>query len=175
METKLLWIIPGGGYNLEDGAPITYDIDLINNKDHPERCKEFCEENGIDDSYCSTHADYARLLNLLGMIVVFNSGRKVDGKYLCGIYLPEELTENQISFLEDTKELFKEKYYEDAGFFGVRVFTNHPEEFTYKITDKYRNLYYESIIANKECENGQLLLYEEVVRQKENLENRKIG
>lgn len=69
METKLLWIIPGEGFNLKDGNPIIYDLDLINKKDHPNYCKEFCEEVGIDCSYCNSHEDFGKLLASLGMII----------------------------------------------------------------------------------------------------------
>lgn len=167
METKLLWIIPGGGFNLEDGNPITYDLDLVNKKDHPERCKEFCEEVGIDCAYCSSHQDFGKLLSSLGMIVVFNSALTIDGRYFCTIFLPEQMTEKQIAFLENTRQLFKEKYFENVALFRVKVYTNNLENFSDRIDKNFRDLYMESIISNNENDNGQELLYKEVENQKE--------
>lgn len=173
IETKLLWLLPGGGYDLEEQGAITYDMDLVNKKVHPERCKEFCKEHNINDSYCSTHEDYARLLTNLGIVVVYNSAVTIAGEYICSIFLPEEMTLSQITFLEDLKDLFQEKYYEDKSFFSPRVYTNFPKEYSYKITNHFRDLYIESIIANNPCKNGQQLLYQELERQKEIIKARK--
>lgn len=169
METKLLWIIPGGGYNLEDGNPITYDLDLANKKDHPDYCKKFCEENRIDYSHCNSHKDFGKLLSSLGMIIVFNSALTIEDKYFCGIYLPEQMTENQIAFLENIRQLFKEKYHENTAFFGVKVYTSIPKSFPYKIDNQCRDLHIESIISNDKNENGQELLYKEIESQKVSL------
>lgn len=171
METKLLWIIPGGGYNLEDGNPITYNLDLQSKKDHPDYCQKFCMENGIDCSHCHTHLDYAKILTSLRMIVVFNSAVPIDGKYFCSIFLPEQMTEKQINFLEKQSTLFQEKYYEKVSFFRVKVYTSVPFTYTYKITDNFRDLKIENIIANNSEENGQKFLYQEVNRQKEEIIN----
>lgn len=173
MENKLLWIIPGGGYQLEDGTPITYDLDLVNKRDHPYYCKVFCEELAIDYTNCNSHKDFGRLLSSLGMIIVFNSALTVDDKYFCGIYLPEQLTENQITFLENISPLFQEKYHENVSFFGVEVYTSLPENFSYKINNNCRNLHIESIISNNKTENGQKLLFKEIVCQKEIMESNK--
>ena len=160
-------------FPLEDGTPITYNLDLNTKKDHLDYCREFCEEHNIDYSYCNSHKAFGKLLSSLGIIIVFNSGIPTDGKYLCGIYLPEQMSSNQIAFLENTKSLFKEKYHENVSYFNPRVYTSLPNNFTYKLEDSCRNLKIESIIANENNENGQELLYLEVEKQKTMIENRK--
>lgn len=166
METKLLWIIPGEGFNLENGEPITYDVDLIKKKTHIDYCKEFCKSIGLNNIDYNSHEDYGRFLSSLGMIVVFNSGRPMDGKYFCDIYLPEQMSEKQILFLEDCQTLFKEKYYEEITFFRVKVYTSFPESFSYRIVNQCRDLKIENIISNCQIDNGQELLYREVMMQK---------
>jgi len=168
METQKLWIIPGNELEqLEDGEPILYD-----SSDHQENCKDFCNKYNINSEYCTSHTSYAKLFNSLGMIIVFNSGKRVDGLYHCGIYLPENLTNNQIQFLEDTKELFNENYYQLNGLFETRVYTT--AELPYKTTDGFRDLHIESIIENRKNDNGQELLYIEVDRQKDLIKEPKI-
>ena len=107
------------------------------------------------------------------MIIVFNSALTVDDKYFCGIYLPEQLTENQITFLENISPLFQEKYHVEVSFFGVEVYTSLPENFSYKINNNCRNLHIESIISSNKTENGQKLLYKEIICQKEIMESNK--
>lgn len=171
METKLLWLIPGGGYNLEDGTPITYDVDLIHKKTHIDYCKEFCLEQNIDCFFCNSHDDFAKLLASLGIIVFFNSGVKIGDKYICSIFLPEQMTLSQIAFLENQKELFQVKYDENYAFFKVQVFTNCIDKYPYKIRNNFRDLKIESILKNVSVDNGQILLYQEIETQKEWFEN----
>lgn len=163
METQKLWIIPGNMLKeLEDGSALFYD-----SSDHQENCKDFCKKYHINSEFCASHTSYAKLFNSLGMIIVFNSGKRVDGLYHCGIYLPEYLTKNQIEFLENTRKLFETNYYQLNGLFETKVYTT--AELPYKTTDGYRDLYIESIIENRKNDNGQELLYIEVERQKEQL------
>ncbi len=168
MEKKLVWIIFGNGYNLEDGTLITYDYNLDLKTTHEDCCKDFCEKHGIDCTFCHSHTDFAKLFTALGFIVVLNSAKKIDGKYFCSIFLPEKMTEKQISFLEEQKSFFVEKYDTNKALFKTKVFTT--TEHPYKTKDSFRDLYIESIIENNQTENGQELLYREVERQKENLE-----
>lgn len=168
-ERQLLWIIPGDtAGQLEDGKAIFYGSDSRDGEGHQKNCNEFCIKNGIDAAFCSTHDDYGKLLSALGMIVVFNSGVTIDGKYFIGgMYLPEHLSEKQIEFLENKRELFKEKYHTNKSFFDIRVYTE--ESLLYKTTDGLRDLHIESIIEGKRTDDGQELLYREVERQKQAL------
>lgn len=142
-------------------------MDLNTKKTHTDYCREFCIEHNIDCSFCHSHDDFARLLASLGIIVVFNSGLKIEDKYFLSLFLPEQMTFNQIHFLEKQKELFKTKYKEDYTFFKVKVYTNFTENYPYKIENNFRDLKIESIIKNNPVENGQILLYQEVELQKE--------
>lgn len=168
METKKLWIIPGDKLeHLEDGKPVFYDF-----SDHQESCSDFCKKYNINNDSCTSHLAYAKLFTSLGMALVFNSGQKMDGYYFCGIYLPEELSEKQIEFFENSKEMFQEKYYSKAGFFTAKVASSVP--LTYNTNDGFRDLTIESIIENRTNDNGQELLYIEVERQKEFLKQLKM-
>ena len=166
-ERQVLWIIQGNDDGLlEDGKPIYYSKELKGDGEgHQKNCQDFCRSYEIDNSFCTTHVDYAKLLTALGMIVVFNSDVKLDGKHFLGMYLPEYLSEKQIVFLEERRELFKEKYHHENSFFEARIYSS--STLSYKTTDGFRNLYIESIIEQKRTDDGQELLYREVERQKQ--------
>lgn len=168
-ETQRIWIIPGSGLedkNLFDGKAVYYE-DEIGNREHTIIMKKFCKEYGIDANlFCTTHIDYGKYLANLGIGVFFNGGL-MEGKYFGFFYLPANLTANQIEFFETKKQLFKDKFYENIGFFEARFL---PEgDLDYKATDGFRNLKTESIIEGKPSNNGQELLYREIERQKANM------
>lgn len=165
METNKLWIIPRDAIE-----PVLYG-NPSESADHQIHCHDFCLKNKIDDSYCSSHNDYATLFASLGMVVVFNSGRKMDGYYFCSIFLPEHCTENQINFFLANKDLFNEQFYHTPSFFNTSVYTTKP--LPYKNTlAHFRSLKIETIINNENCQDGQTLLYNELAKHQTEKLNR---
>ena len=112
-EKQLIWIIPNNEYsenNLEDGRGTFFPF-MTGDRDHRSRCQEFCEEHKLSNyPVGGSHDDWGKYLTERGFIVFFNSGVTIDNKYFGALYLPAQLTEKQINFLEDRKELLEEKY-----------------------------------------------------------------
>jgi len=107
-EKQLIWIIPNNEYsenNLEDGRGTFFPF-MTGDRDHRSRCQEFCEEHKLSNyPVGGSHDDWGKYLTERGFIVFFNSGVTIDNKYFGALYLPAQLTEKQINFLEDRKEL----------------------------------------------------------------------
>ena len=79
---------------------------MTGDRDHRSRCQEFCDEHKLSNyPVGGSHDDWGKYLTERGFIVFFNSGVTIDNKYFGALYLPAQLTEKQINFLEDRKEL----------------------------------------------------------------------
>ena len=131
-EKQLIWIIPNNEYsenNLEDGRGTFFPF-MTGDRDHRSRCQEFCEEHKLSNyPVGGSHDDWGKYLTERGFIVFFNSGVTIDNKYFGALYLPAQLTEKQINFLEDRKELLEEKYNHNTSFLGIRVLASTPLDY----------------------------------------------
>lgn len=168
-EEQSLWLIPGKNLEdrgLNDGDAKCYQVELGGN-DHRTCAANFCKKYGFDETFCITYENFGEYFTDYGIAVVINIG-KINGKSaLGGIYLPANLTEKQIDFFMNRKELFQEKFHENFSYFEPRV---RPEgDLPYKTFDGFRDLRIESIIEGKRTDNGQELLFRELERQKEAL------
>lgn len=101
----------------------------------------------------------------------FNSGVTIDNKYFGALYLPAQLTEKQINFLEDRKELLEEKYNHNTSFLGIRVLASTPLDYR---NNGFRDLQIESIIENCPSNDAVELLYREIASQRENLKGKSL-
>ena len=173
-EKQLIWIIPNNEYsknNLEDGRGTFFPF-MTGDRDHRSRCQEFCEEHKLSNyPVGGSHDDWGKYLTERGFIVFFNSGVTIDNKYLGALYLPAQLTEKQINFLEDRKELLEEKYNHNTSFLGIRVLASTPLDYR---NNGFRDLQIESIIENCPSNDAIVLLYKEVNSQKENLKRKSL-
>lgn len=162
IERSRLWVIPPKGYEdkgLQDGEGI-----FIDNREHSDAFNEFAREYDFQVPKLASHEVYARYFNQLGFAVVFNSGVTIDEKYFATIFLPEQLTEKQIGFFYDKKNLFKDSYHESVSFFESMIYSS--QDLNYKSEcHGYRSLKIESIINGENNKNGQELLYKELDRQ----------
>lgn len=175
-EKQIIWIIPNGEYQdkgLEDGQCICFPHEVGDENTHLLKCNGFCEEHNLSNyPVGGSHGDWGNYFAKKGIAIVFNSGVMAGGKYFIGgIYLPSQLTEKQIKFFEDRKELFYEKYYLEPTFFGVRILSD--EIIPYR-NDGFRDLVIEAKINNQPSDNGIDLFYQELERQKENLPKKHI-
>lgn len=173
-EKQLIWIIPNNEYsenNLEDGRGTFFSF-MTGDRDHRSRCQEFCEEHKLSNyPVGGSHDDWGKYLTERGFIVLFNSGVTIDNKYFGALYLPAQLTEKQINFLEDRKELLEEKYNHSPSFLGIRVLPSAPLNYR---NNGFRDLRIESIIENCPSDDAIVLLYKEVNSQKENLKRKSL-
>lgn len=173
-EKQLIWIIPNNEYsenNLEDGRGTFFPF-MTGDRDHRSRCQEFCEEHKLSNyPVGGSHDDWGKYLTERGFIVFFNSGVTIDNKYFGALYLPAQLTEKQINFLEDRKELLEEKYNHNTSFLGIRVLPSAPLDYR---NNGFRDLQIESIIENCPSDDAIVLLYKEVNSQKENLKRKSL-
>lgn len=173
-EKQLIWIIPNNEYsenNLEDGRGTFFPF-MTGDRDHRSRCQEFCEEHKLSNyPVGGSHDDWGKYLTERGFIVFFNSGVTIDNKYFGALYLPVQLTEKQINFLEDRKELLEEKYNHNTSFLGIRVLASTPLDYR---NNGFRDLQIESIIENCPSNDAIVLLYKEVNSQKENLKRKSL-
>lgn len=173
-EKQLIWIIPNNEYsknNLEDGRGTFFPF-MTGDRDHRSRCQEFCEEHKLSNyPVGGSHDDWGKYLTERGFIVFFNSGVTIDNKYFGALYLPAQLTEKQINFLEDRKELLEEKYNHNTSFLGIRVLASTPLDYR---NNGFRDLQIESIIENCPSNDAIVLLYKEVNSQKENLKRKSL-
>lgn len=173
-EKQLIWIIPNDEYldkNLEDGKGIFY-LPTSKSKDHPFKCQEFCEEYKFFNYPAGgSHDAWGKYFTERGFIVFFNSGVTIDNKYFGALYLPSQLTEKQINFLEDRKELLEEKYNHSPSFLGIRVLPSAPLDYR---NNGFRDLRIESIIENRPSDDAVELLYREIASQKENLKGKSL-
>jgi hypothetical protein len=173
-EKQLIWIIPNNEYsenNLEDGRGTFFPF-MTGDRDHRSRCQEFCEEHKLSNyPVGGSHDDWGKYLTERGFIVFFNSGVTIDNKYFGALYLPAQLTEKQINFLEDRKELLEEKYNHNTSFLGIRVLASTPLDYR---NNGFRDLQIESIIENCPSDDAIVLLYKEVNSQKENLKRKSL-
>ena len=178
LERQVLWIIPNGDYEdkgLVDGDPILYEYKL-GSKDHKELGQDFCRRYGLTGySIGGNHTDWGKYFAKLGFAVFFNSGQKADGKYYGQWYLPNDLTQWQISFLENTRKLFENEYHRQATFFRVFVLPEENENYAYKLTEGLRDLRTEEMIkgTKKEDVDGINTFYQEIERQKEKLKQKR--
>lgn len=173
-EKQLIWIIPNNEYsenNLEDGRGTFFPF-MTGDRDHRSRCQEFCEEHKLSNyPVGGSHDDWGKYLTERGFIVFFNSGVTIDNKYFGALYLPAQLTEKQINFLEDRRELLEEKYNHNTSFLGIRVLASTPLDYR---NNGFRDLQIESIIENCPSDDAIVLLYKEVNSQKENLKRKSL-
>lgn len=173
-EKQLIWIIPNGEYenkNLEDGKGVFFSF-MAGDRDHRFKCQDFCSEHHLENyPVGGSHDDWGKYFTKLGFVVFFNSGVMIDNKYFGGMYLPADLTEKQIEFLEARKELLEEKYYHSPSFLGIRVLASYPLDYK---NNGFRDLKIESIIENNPSDDAIELLYRELEKQKENLKGKKI-
>lgn len=173
-EKQLIWIIPNNEYsknNLEDGRGTFFPF-MTGDRDHRSRCQEFCEEHKLSNyPVGGSHDDWGKYLTERGFIVFFNSGVTIDNKYFGALYLPAQLTEKQIIFLEDRKELLEEKYNHNTSFLGIRVLASTPLDYR---NNGFRDLRIESIIENCPSDDAVELLYREIASQKENLKRKSL-
>lgn len=173
-EKQLIWIIPNNEYSentLEDGRGTFFPF-MTGDRDHRSRCQEFCEEHKLSNyPVGGSHDDWGKYLTERGFIVFFNSGVTIDNKYFGALYLPAQLTEKQINFLEDRKELLEEKYNHNTSFLGIRVLASTPLDYR---NNGFRDLQIESIIENCPSDDAIVLLYKEVNSQKENLKRKSL-
>lgn len=171
-ELQRLWIIPGAGFEdkgLVNGEAKFYDF-KIGARDHGELLKNFCEEYKLDAGFCSSHTDYGKFFTTNGMILLINIGL-IDGKRGAALYLPANMTLEQLNFLDERKSLFTEHFHKDISFFDIGVL---PEgDLLYKTPDGFRNLRIESIIERKPSNDGQELLFKEVQKQRATLKKNK--
>ncbi len=166
-ETQDLWIIPGRNleeYQLFDGKAEFFQK-KIGQGNHHELLHECARKHHIDATNCHSVADFGKLFTNLGIALFINLGR-IDTKLAAGIYLPSQLTEEQIHFFEQKQELFSQKFHENISLFGVSVMAS--EDIPYR-NNGFRDLEIESIIEGKPSKNGQELLFKEIARQKNNL------
>lgn len=167
-ETQMLWIIPGPGLEekgLIDGEAIFYDF-KIGERDHQALMQHFSDTYKLDTEFCSTHIDYGKFFTENGMILFINAGL-ISGKRAGVFFLPAQMSEKQINFLEQRRELFKEHFHENASFFEIAILPNG--DLPYKTTSGFRDLQIESIIDGCRSNNGQELIFKEIARQKQNL------
>lgn len=173
-EKQLIWIIPNNEYsenNLEDGRGTFFPF-MTGDRDHRSRCQGFCEEHKLSNyPVGGSHDDWGKYLTERGFIVFFNSGVTIDNKYFGALYLPAQLTEKQINFLEDRRELLEEKYNHNTSFLGIRVLASTPLDYR---NNGFRDLQIESIIENCPSDDAIVLLYKEVNSQKENLKRKSL-
>lgn len=171
-ELQRLWIIPGEGLEekgLLDGKAKFYEF-TIGARDHGELLKNFCEEYKLDAGFCSSHTDYGKFFTTNGMILLINIGL-IDGKRGAVLYLPANMTEKQLDFLDNRKALFEECFHKDISFFDIGVLAD--TELLYKAPDGFRDLRIEGIIERNPSNDGQELLYREVDKQRANLKKNK--
>lgn len=173
-EKQLIWIIPNNEYsenNLEDGRGVFFPF-IAGDRDHRFYCQKFCEEHKLSNyPVGGSHNDWGKYLTERGFIAFFNSGATIDNKYFGALYLPAELTEKQINFLEDRKELLEEKYNHSTSFLGIRVLPLTPLDYR---NNGFRDLKIESIIENNPSDDAIELLYRELNSQKENLKRKSL-
>ena len=171
-EFKDLWIVAGLGMEsvgLFNGTEEFYDLE-IGRSEHKDLCEKFAKQYNINVSHCNSHEDFGKLFTSLGCIMLVNIGN-IDRKRACVIYLPPQMTEKQLAFLEDRKQLFYEKFHHNVSLFDFAVLSDR--ELEYCTNNGFRNLEIESIIENNPSKDGQVLLYREVERQKINLIEKK--
>lgn len=171
-EHQLLWIIPNDNYiekKLEDGKPIFYQF-VLGDRDHRTKTTDFCKKYGFTGyPEGGSHTDWGKYFIELGFAVFFNSAVTIDKKYFGGIYLPKQLTSKQITFFEEQKKLFYDKYHTSSSFFDAAVLPDG--NLSYRSTNGLRDLKIEAIINGKSPENGIDLFYEELELQKSKLTN----
>jgi len=171
LESKLLWIIANDKYQekgLDDGEGVFYDSEI--NGSHRDIGSDFCKKYGIPNySDGGSHTDWGRFFSGLGFAVFFNSANPIDGEYYGQWFLPSNLTDNQIAFIESQKELFERKYSHNHSFFRVFVYPEENQEYSYKLTSGLRDLRIEEQIQGLQLNeiDGIETLYKELARQKE--------
>lgn len=161
LESELLWIIPPQ----EERKPF-YTFPSFPGKVHIEYYKQFYKENNL--VLPSEESDFSFGIDLAqkGFVNVVNSGHAVNGKYYASFFIPEQVTENQIKFLEDIKLLLTEKYHKDI--LDVLIITSEKQSYTNK---NYRILSMESKI-NHSNKDPLTLLYEEIEKQRKHNKKR---
>lgn len=164
----LVWIIPGDKtehLSLNDGSIIGRSK-TIDAKQHIDVLMKLVEELKIEQTDVSLMG-IAKTFSELGIMTIVNLG-KIDGKNATSLFLPEELTLNQIKTLEDLRPTFEENFNPVINFFKPHVYTTNMS-LTYKLKNNcFRDLQIESIILGNKNDNGIELLYQEVLFQKEN-------
>ena len=141
----------------------------IGNRDHRKFCQDMVKKYHLNHIGGESHIDYARTFNSYGFTVIFSSGARVDGKLFASIFLPENMSSYQIDFLYDRKEDFQKNYHEIVNLFETLVYTTKPLSYNSGYKD-FRSLTIEAIInRNPNQKNGQILLYEELSKRKEEI------
>lgn len=166
-EKQLIWIVPS---EMTSDSDVTFFPFKLGDRDHRTRCHEFCENNKLlNYPEGGSHNDWGKYLTEHNFSVFFNSGVTVDGLYYGTLYLPVQLSENQIDFFNKRRQLFEEKYNPDI--FGIQILPDHQLEYT---NNGFRNLKIEAIINNIKYSNNFELLYIELENQRKNLEHKKL-
>ncbi len=141
---------------------------ILGEKDHREFCEEFIKEHKLDHKgRGGSHLDYARTFCENGFLVGFFSGAPMNHKYYGNIFLPEEMNDYQMEFMESQRKIFAEEFYSETNYFSVLVYSQ--EELPYRSPyPGFRSLEIEAMIdRNPNGKNGQILLFEELERMKQ--------
>ena len=176
-ETELLWLIPNDQYEekgLKDGEGLFYSKGVFTS-DHREISRDFCKNYGFSNypELGGSHPEWGKYFAERGILVFFNSGNRIDGKYQGQLYIPNNLTEKQIAFLENQKDLFENEYSPNAV--RVLICPDLDTEYGYKLSFGMRDTKKEEYISGTPYDkvDGIYALYKEAERQKENLNIRK--
>ncbi len=168
----LLWIVPGSENEMTNLKEQVYGCEYeIGNRDHRTFCKDFVERYFLDNNVGGeSHVDYARKFNEEGMIIGFNSGVTIEGKYACSLFLPEHLSEYQQSVLLSQMEIFEKKFHQKETMFSTVIYSNVPLSYNGSVKG-YRDLGIEAIISNNPNKNNGYALLNEYV---ENYKNKRV-
>lgn len=166
IDTSKISFIPGNMIsNLNDGECISYNSNS-NSEIHIDLAMRFLKEYNLDSNNTDISIEkIGEYLSSIGIISFINLGI-ISGKRAAIIYLPSNMTNKQIEFLESQKDMLSNSFYEDDTFF--RTFVYPDREMDYKTTSGLRDLNLENKIYNKNM-NGQEIFYDEIKTQKENI------
>ncbi len=138
----------------------------LGDRDHRDFCEAFIQEHKLDHKgRGQSHIDYATTFCENGILLGFNSGALVNEKYFCTMFLNENLSDFQISFLYSQKEIYEKKFHQQENLFSTLVYST--ESLPYRSGyPNFRYLKIEAIIQrNPDVGNGQALLFQELERQ----------
>ncbi len=160
--SDLVWVLPGEGHE-QDGEFITR-TKHGNVKQHIDVLEEFFKEFHLEMPSRFTIDGFAEELSKRNMLLLINAGR-IDGKYASVIYLPQNLSKNQITTILDMRSTFENEFHHHVAFFGVNVYSINMN-ISYKIYSDLREIYQRDGIF---IQDGIELFYKEKEKRKENL------
>lgn len=168
-KSQKVWLVAGDGFeekNILDGTEIFVPSSIGEN--HADDFEEICNFFGVPS--IRVEKDFADYFSGLGMIV-FSNGMKLGGQYFGNCYITEHLTKRQIDFFQKVKPIFNEYFYHQPNFFGTLIKNKDG-----KIRNLCQEVYIETLLKNEDPSklDGQKILYDEIERQKCELESRKI-